>query len=65
MKTVKVYLNVYDFTDCNSCLSLIGLGAYHTGIEIEYTLFLLSNDEYCYCVISTDPKESGVLTIEP
>jgi hypothetical protein len=35
MKTFKVYLNVYDFTSCNSCLSCLGVGGYHTGIEIE------------------------------
>lgn len=35
MKTLKIYLNVYDFTSCNSCLTIFGLGAYHTGIEIE------------------------------
>jgi hypothetical protein len=36
MKSFKVYLNVYDFTSCNCCLSCLGLGGYHTGIEIEY-----------------------------
>lgn len=36
MKSLKVYLNVYNFTSANSCLDLIGLGGYHTGIEIKY-----------------------------
>lgn len=42
MKSYKVYLNVYDFTSCNSCLSIVGLGGYHTGIEIEYLLVYLA-----------------------
>lgn len=36
---MDVILNVYDLSD-NSCLYPIGLGAYHTGVEIsgvEYT----------------------------
>jgi hypothetical protein len=32
MKTIKVYLNVYDFTPANNYLSRFGIGAYHTGI---------------------------------
>ena len=32
MKTLKVYLNVYDFTPVNGYLSYMGLGAYHTGV---------------------------------
>jgi hypothetical protein len=36
MKTYKVYLNIYDFLSLNRCLEPIGLGAYHTGIEIGY-----------------------------
>ena len=32
MKTLKVYLNVYDFTPANSYLSNLGVGGYHTGI---------------------------------
>ena len=31
-----VYLNIYDFTTCNGCLEPLGLGAYHTGLEIQY-----------------------------
>jgi deubiquitinase DESI2 len=36
----KVYLNVYDLAPVNECLHPIGLGLYHTGVEIlgsEYT----------------------------
>ena len=36
MRVYKVYLNVYNFTSCNCCLGPIGLGGYHTGIEIKY-----------------------------
>lgn len=36
MKTYKIYLNIYDFMGANGCLEAIGLGAYHTGIEIGY-----------------------------
>ncbi len=36
MITYKVYLNIYDFMGGNGCLEAIGLGAYHTGIEIGY-----------------------------
>lgn len=38
--TTKVYLNVYDLTPVNDCLHPIGLGMYHTGVEVlgsEYT----------------------------
>ena len=36
MKTYKVYLNIYDFMGGNGCLEAIGVGAYHTGVEIGY-----------------------------
>lgn len=29
---MSVYLNVYDFTNMNSCLGSLGVGGYHTGI---------------------------------
>jgi deubiquitinase DESI2 len=38
--TSKVYLNVYDLAPVNECLHPIGLGMYHTGVEVlgsEYT----------------------------
>ena len=31
----SVYLNIYDLTPFNNCLHAIGLGFYHTGIEIS------------------------------
>ena len=65
MKTHKIYLNVYNFMSGNTCLEAIGLGAYHTGIEIEYLLPPLSTTEYCYSVVSTDPNETGVIEIDP
>ena len=36
MKTYKVYLNIYDFMSCNGCLETIGVGAFHTGVEVGY-----------------------------
>ena len=38
MKTYKLYLNIYDFMAINRCLEAIGMGAFHTGIEIGYLL---------------------------
>ena len=38
--TTKVYLNVYDLAPVNECLHPLGLGIYHTGVEVlgsEYT----------------------------
>jgi deubiquitinase DESI2 len=38
--TTKVYVNVYDLAPVNDCLHPIGLGMYHTGVEVlgsEYT----------------------------
>lgn len=37
MRLIKVYLNVYDFMCGNGCLEAIGMGAYHSAIEIEYS----------------------------
>ena len=36
MKTYKVYLNIYDYMRGNGCLESIGVGAFHTGVEIKY-----------------------------
>ncbi len=36
MHTYKVYLNIYDFTSANKYVSCMGLGGYHTGVEIKY-----------------------------
>jgi hypothetical protein len=41
MKSIKVYLNIYDFTPANNYLNHLGIGAYHTGVEIKYFIFLL------------------------
>jgi len=32
MKTLKIYLNVYDFTPANDYLSKVGIAGYHTGV---------------------------------
>jgi len=37
MRLIKVYLNVYDFLSINGCLAAVGLGGYHTAIEIKYS----------------------------
>jgi len=34
MQTYQVYLNIYVFIAGNCCLEVIGVGAYHTGVEI-------------------------------
>ena len=34
MQSYKVYLNVYDFMRVGRCLEAIGMGAYHTGVEV-------------------------------
>lgn len=38
MRSYKVYLNIYDFMSYNSCLEALAVGAYHTGVEIEYLM---------------------------
>ena len=30
-----------------------------------FSCYTVSNKEYCYCVISTDSNESGLIVIEP
>jgi hypothetical protein len=35
MRTYEIYLNIYDFTNSNRLLSLLGLPVYHTGVEIK------------------------------
>ena len=35
-KSIPVYLNIYDFTPLNCCLGCLGIGGYHTAIEIMY-----------------------------
>ena len=37
----KIYLNIYDLSPINYYLQSIGLGAYHTGVQI-------GNIEYSY-----------------
>lgn len=32
---MNVYLNIYDLTRINSLFTLCGLGAFHTGVEIN------------------------------
>lgn len=64
-QTYEVYVNIYDFTSANKVLGCLGLGAYHTGVELKYPNSLFSNIEYCYAVVSEDPDETGILLIEP
>ena len=35
-QTYEVYVNIYDFTSANKVLGCLGLGAYHTGVELKY-----------------------------
>ncbi|OMJ94384.1 hypothetical protein SteCoe_2430 [Stentor coeruleus] len=53
---MKVYLNVYDITKYNRYIHILGLGAYHTGIEVN-------NTEYAYGYNFTD--ETGVFRTVP
>jgi len=64
-QTYEVYVNIYDFTSANKVLDCLGLGAYHTGVELKYHTCYCSNIEYCYAVVSEDPNETGILLIEP
>lgn len=51
----EVYINIYDLTSMNNILYPLGLGFYHTGIEVY-------NTEFCYAkdggIIDHNPKEN-------
>ncbi|KAI3769806.1 hypothetical protein L6452_00919 [Arctium lappa] len=51
-----VYLNVYDISTINSCISWTGLGAFHTGLEVHGVEYGFG----CH-----QESESGVFEIEP
>lgn len=50
----KVFVNVYDLVETNKCTSVVGLGVYHSGVEI-------GGDEYTFAggagIFSATPKE--------
>lgn len=54
--TAPVYLNVYDISTINSCISWTGLGAFHTGLEVHGVEYGFG----CH-----QESESGVFEIEP
>ena len=56
---MKVFINVYDLNrDCNqNCADMFGVGAYHTGVEIN-------NTEYAFGG-NTTLKTTGVYEITP
>lgn len=31
----SVYVNIYDFAPFNGCIAWVGLGFYHTGVEVK------------------------------
>lgn len=35
-RTIAIYLNIYDLHDSNAFIAPLGLGLYHTGVEIEH-----------------------------
>lgn len=38
-KPILIYLNIYDITKCNSFLDFLGIGLYHTSVQIFDTQF--------------------------
>jgi len=36
MQPLDISLNIYDYTRANCVLGVLGVGLYHTGIEIKY-----------------------------
>jgi hypothetical protein len=35
----RVKLNIYDYSGVNCCLGPLGLGLYHSGVEIEWRAY--------------------------
>ncbi|KAI7758269.1 hypothetical protein M8C21_003615, partial [Ambrosia artemisiifolia] len=54
--TAPVYLNVYDISTINTCISWTGIGAFHTGLEVHGVEYGFG----CH-----QESESGVFEIEP
>ncbi|XXG64616.1 hypothetical protein AAC387_Pa05g2520 [Persea americana] len=54
--TVPVYLNVYDISSINGCTSVIGLGMYHSGIQVH-------DVEYAFG--AHESESSGIFECEP
>ncbi|KAF5812353.1 putative PPPDE peptidase domain, PPPDE putative peptidase domain superfamily [Helianthus annuus] len=54
--TAPVYLNVYDISPINSCISWTGLGAFHTGLEVHGVEYGFG----CH-----QESKSGIFGIEP
>ncbi|GJS26590.1 deSI-like protein [Tanacetum coccineum] len=54
--STPVYLNVYDISTINSCISWTGIGAFHTGIEVHGVEYGFG----CH-----QESESGVFEIAP
>ena len=50
--TLEVFLNVYDLHDSNSMLRSVGLGVYHTGVQIKDKEYSFSNNG----IAKTSPK---------
>ena len=45
----RVWLTLYDLASCNACAHHVGLGIYHSGIEVHGV-------EYTYCLLYTSPS---------
>ena len=50
----KVYVNIYDLTCLNFALSKVGLGIYHSGVQI-------GRSEFCF--VSSHERKSGIREI--
>jgi len=55
---MKIYLNVYDLAKSNYYLHSIGLGIYHTGIQVGSVEYHFGGHEGTSTgVVSTEPKD--------
>jgi hypothetical protein len=62
---LDISLNIYNYMQANCLLEQLGIGLYHTGIEIKYVCDRHSNIEYQFICCSENPHETGVCSIRP
>nr|XP_043637459.1 deSI-like protein At4g17486 [Erigeron canadensis] len=56
--SVPVYLNVYDITSMNGCTYWLGLGAYHSGVQVHGVEFAFgSHDHATTGIFEGKPKQ--------
>lgn len=58
-KKHKVFINLYDLTPANKCLRKIGIGVYHSGVEIDgtYEYWFGSHHKNTSGVVCSTPKK--------